>query len=306
MQDSFLEIDDYIRQKQYRLVNSVLVVKEERILTARYYNGFNRDSRNNIKSVWKSILSICTGICLDKGLIRSLDEPIMNYLPEFGRNNYSYHKLITIRHLLTMSSGIYWNGGIHYHCPMIEQLFKEKNWLDYISDIAMRDVPGMRYLYKEWDVMLLSAIIGNASKMSSYEFCSRYLYRPLGILSKPWALSPCGISYNIIPGYEEDSDLTALDMAKIGRLVLHHGVFEGERIVSEEYISQAVSPSIRNTGYGYLFWLYPDSIACRGYGGQEINVWPDMDLVVVIQATPTSRAKSYRDILDVVKGIALK
>lgn len=306
MQDSFLEIDEYIRQKQYRLVNSILVTKEDRVITERYYNGFTRKSRNNIKSVWKSILSICTGICLDKGLIKSLDEPIMNYLPEFNRNNHSYHKLITIRHLLTMSSGIYWNGGIHYHCPMIEQLFKEKDWLEYLSDIAMQDVPGMRFQYKEWDVMLLSALIGKASQMSSYEFCNRYLYQPLDITSKPWGLSPCGISYSIIEEYEEDSDLSAIDMAKVGQLLLNHGVFEGVRIVSEKYIKQAVSPSKRYKGYGFLFWLYPDSFACRGYGGQEINVWPDLNVVAVIQATPTPRAKSYQDILDVIKAIVIK
>lgn len=98
-------IDDYIKQKRYRLINSILVIKNEKIIFEHYYNKFNQCSKNNIKSVWKSILSITLGICIDKGIIKSIDEPIKNYLPEFAEDNHMYHKALTIKHLLTMSSG---------------------------------------------------------------------------------------------------------------------------------------------------------------------------------------------------------
>jgi CubicO group peptidase (beta-lactamase class C family) len=299
-------IDDYIKQKRYRLVNSVLVYKDNELVFERYYNKFNQDSKNNIKSIWKSILSICAGICLDRGYIKSLDEPICNYLQEFNQNIHTYQKLITIRHLLTMTSGIYWNGGIHYHCPMLEQLFRSKNWLEHLADIAMADVPGTKHVYKEWDVILLSAIISKATGMNTYDFCKQYLYQPLGIKSGEWAVSPCGISYTIIAGKEENSDLSARDLAKIGLLFSNNGVWSGTRIVSEGYIKQALTPtkyiiqSLTPTkldkNYGFLWWLFDDGYACRGYGGQEINVLPKQNLVAVIQATPTSQSKSYGDI----------
>lgn len=82
------DLDDYIQQKRYRLVNSVLLYKDGALALERYYNKYNKNSRNNIKSIWKSILSVCTGICLDNGYIESLDEPISNYLKEFGQNNH--------------------------------------------------------------------------------------------------------------------------------------------------------------------------------------------------------------------------
>lgn len=299
------EVDHYIKLKRYRLVNSVLVMKNGRIVFERYYNKFNENSRNPIMSIWKSILAITTGICLDKGWIQSLDEPVSKYVPEFAKQVHPYHKLITIRHLLTMSSGIYWNGGVHYHCPMVVQMMRTKDWLSHIADIDMDQVPGMNYLYKEWDVMLLSAVIGRAYGGTAYDVTSKYLYEPLEINSGIWPSSPCGFSYNVMMKGEEATDLSARDLAKIGQLLLQHGVYNGEQIISSDFVEQAVTPSFQNasfvstpgsSSYGYLWWLSSDGYGARGYGGQEITVVPEHHLVAVIQATPTRSSKAYPDI----------
>ena len=290
-------IDNYIKQKQYRLINSILLYRDGQPIMEKYYNNFTKNSRNNIKSIWKSILSLCTGICLDKGYIKSLDEPVASYLSEFATDNHPYHKLITIRHLLNMSSGIYWNGGIHYHCPMLEQLWRSDNCLEHLSDIAMANLPGTKFVYKEWDVILLSAVISKVANMTTYEFCKSYLYEPLGIASGEWAKLPGGINYSIDRNVniEAQSDLSAGDLAKIGFLLLN----KGNGILSETYINQAVSPSQNAQEYGCLFWLFEGGFACRGYGGQEVNVVPGKNIVYVIQATPTSRSKSYGDVFRV-------
>lgn len=290
-------IDDYIKQKHYRLVNSVLVIKNEKIIFEHYYNKFNVNSRNNIKSIWKSILSITLGICIDKGIIKSLDEPISKYLKEFNQGEHPYHKAITIRHLLTMSSGMYWNGGVHYSCPMMMQMMRSGSWISHISDIAMENYPGNKFQYKEWDVILLSAIISNAAGKTAYEICNEFLYKPLEITSGVWSQSPDKVSYTVMKG-EENSDLSARDLAKIGLLFLNKGVFQGKRIISENYIKQAISPSVASNEYGYLWWLFDGGYACRGYGGQEVNVYPNEQLIIVIQATPSSQSKSYGDIAE--------
>ncbi len=77
-------VDEYIKQKHYRLVNSVVVYKDNNLILERYYNNRNETSRNNIKSIWKSIVSICIGICLDKGYIKSLGTPVADYLEVFN------------------------------------------------------------------------------------------------------------------------------------------------------------------------------------------------------------------------------
>ena len=102
------------------------------------------------------------------------------------------------------------------------------------------------------------------------------LYRPLGIESERWYKSPCGVYYSVAEGNEEAdecaSSLTALEMLKIGRLFLQGGVWEGQQIISKEYIRQAVSPLKSNSGYGMLWWRGDDWYGGRGYGGQSITI----------------------------------
>ena len=294
------EIDEYIKTKQYRLINSFLVWQDGKTIIERYYNGFTKESRNVIRSVVKSILSISTGICLNQGLIKSLDEPIYRYLNDFNQSIHPYHKAITIRHLLTMTSGIYWVGGVHYHCPMLDQLFRVNNCIEQIADTDMADVPGMKYVYKEWDVILLSDLISKATKMSTYDFCARNLYGPLGIKSGEWAKFKNGVDYNISLNskLETRSDLSARDLAKLGLLFLDNG----RNIVSESYVKETVLPSRNAQNYGLLWWLFEDGYGCMGYGGQEIKVIPNKNMVYVIQATATAQAKSYGDVFQIINS----
>ncbi len=302
-------IDDYIKQKRYRLINSILMYKDNELILERYYNKFNEDSRNNIKSIWKSILSICVGICADKGYL-NIDDPICKYLPQFNKNIHMYHKQITIKHLLTMTSGIYWNGGIHYHCPMIEQLFRSNDWLEHLADVNMISFPGTKYVYKEWDVILLSAVVSKATNMSTYDFCNKYLYSPLNIKSGEWSKSKCKIDYNINvknPSLEKQSDLSAKDLAKLGFLILNNGIYNNQKIVSSEYLKKALIASEQNSNYGFLIWLFDFGFGFRGYGGQEVSILPKENIIYVIQATPTLQSKSYGDVFYYInKNINVK
>jgi CubicO group peptidase (beta-lactamase class C family) len=251
-------------------------------------------------SISKSIISICTGICLDQGLIKSLDEPICHYIEEFDKGISPYHKLITIRHLLTMTSGIYWNGGIHYHSPMLEQLKRSSNWLEHLADIAMSDVPGMKFVYKEWDVILLAAVISKAARTDFFDVCNGNLYQPLEIESGRWWQSKCGVTYSIADNEvnQQSSNLSAKDLAKIGMLLLNGGVYKGKQIVSKEFVEQAITPSDCNQEYGFLWWLGENWYGGSGFGGQEIRVIPDKKIVIVMQAKISSRGKSYEDVME--------
>jgi CubicO group peptidase (beta-lactamase class C family) len=290
-------LDEYIHEHRYRLINAVLVYENDELIFERYYNKFTPESRHQIKSVWKSIVSLTLGICLDKGIIRSIDDVVCRYLPFFNEDRHPYHKRLTIKHLLTMSSGIYWNGGVHYHCPMFEQLRRSRNWAEHIADVQMKALPGSVFQYKEWDVILLSAIIGTACGSSVWDFCNRYLYQPLGIKSDRWTRTKCSIDY---PSYGEDrtSDLSARDLAKIGLLMLHGGKWNGQQIISEEYAKAAISPSAADGGYGFLWWLSAKGYHGRGFGGQELNIYPDENSVAVVLATVTPSSKSYGDICE--------
>lgn len=314
-------LDNYISQKHYRLVNSVLFYKDGKLLAERYYNKFTKESRNNIKSVWKSIISICAGICLSKGFIKSFDEPVSNYIPLFDGSRHPYHQMLKIKHLLTMTSGIYWNGGIHYHCPMLVQCLRSGNITEYISDIYMKDLPGSSLVYKEWDIMLASEVIHKASGMNTYDLCDKYLYQPLGIQSGRWFTSQDGICYTIpgnnFPGTDGDaeeakSDLCARDMAKIGFIMLNQGTYNEIKILPEETARLLITPASTILGskpskdtkwledYGMFWWLGNGCYSAKGFGGQQITIIPDKNIVCVIQAKATASGKIYDDLLPFI------
>jgi CubicO group peptidase (beta-lactamase class C family) len=197
-----------------------------------------------------------------------------------------------------MSSGIYWQGGVHYHCPMMTQM---KNgiapWPDFIADVPMKHTPGTKFLYKEWDVILLSAFIKNKTGRMPYDICQKHIYEPLGIISDEWPRTACGVQYNALPGMEA-SALSARDMAKIGLLMLNGGEYNGKRIISAAYVNECAEPSAGWDGYGLLWWRSQHGFHGRGFGGQELNVYPNEDAVAVIQATVTPSSKSYGDLCE--------
>ncbi len=291
-------IDNYIKRKKYRQINSVLLWLNGEFVANCYYNGFDENSRNVIKSVAKSITSAVAGIMIDKGLLKSVDEPVYKFIPQFNEGRDLHHRMITVRHLLTMTSGIYWQGGVHYHCPMLDQMFRSDNWIGHIADIVVVDIPGTKYLYKEWDILLLAEVLNYISG-DLYEFTNQNLYKPLGIESKGWFQSASGTYYTIGNNDKNEklSDLTAMELFKIGKLFLDNGVYEDKQILSKKYIDMAIAPSPAESGYGFMWWRGDEWYGCRGYGGQSIIVVPKKKLIMVTQATPTARGMGYHDLI---------
>lgn len=287
-------IEHYLKAKQYRLVNSIVVYQDGELVFERYFNKFDDNTANTIMSVWKSILSITFGICLDKGLVRSVDEPICNYLPQFAENISPFHRMITIRHLLTMSSGIYYNPGPKYSGPMLEQFNRAKDPIAHIADVQVTSTPGTKFVYKEWDAILLEAIISKICGKPVADVVKEYVYALLGINVENRIIAKCGVcGVNC-----RCNKMTALDLAKIGHLMLNIGTWSGQRIVSEDYVKSSITSSEPNSGYGFLWWLSDWGYHGRGYGGQELNIYPGKNIVAVVQATATPRAKSYSDICE--------
>jgi CubicO group peptidase (beta-lactamase class C family) len=249
-------------------------------------------------SVWKSILSVVLGICLDKKLIVSVDEPIHRFLPPFAQNTDPFHKMITVRHLLTMSSGIFYNPGPNYSGPMLEQLFRSKDHVSHIADVQVKHTPGTYFKYKEWDAHLLSAIVSRVCGKTVDEVFEEFIYTPLAINNASWKNAKCGVcspkcTCNVMP---------VVELAKVGRLMLNGGIWDGRRILSEEYIKMSTALSETNGGYGFLWWKSGMGYHGRGYGGQELNIYPAHNMVAVVQATATPRAKGYGDICENITG----
>ncbi len=305
------QIDRYIVEKRYRLINSVILWQGDpmaqtmsgadsvggEVLAENYYNGCTVESRGVMRSVMKSVLSAAVGIACRQGKLTDLDTKVATYLEPFREGRDPLHRVITVRHLLTMTSGIYWNGGVHYHCPMMEQLRRSKDWVSYVADCAVTDIPGTKWNYKEFDMILLAAVLEKACG-DLFDFIERELYEPLGIRSGRWFRSPDGVYYSVADNEanEAPSNLTARELLAIGRLSGPGGVSTGRRILSEDYIRESTRP-YREPNYGYLWWCGPDWYSAMGFGGQRITVFPEKGVVAVVQATPTPSGKAYDDMV---------
>jgi len=319
-------VNDIDRGK-YREVHSMLIFKDNKLVFEEYFEGhkykwdapkhhgelvtWDRTMLHDVKSVTKSITSTCIGIAIDKGFIESVHQSIFDYLPEHQHLNTDGKDKITIEHLLTMTSGLEWNEwGAPLSSPANDIVGL---WFppceDPITCVLQRPLvnePGTSFTYNGGGMIVLGEIIQNATNMNIDEFSREYLFEPLETDSFDWW-------QRFENGVIETSgglNMTPRDMAKIGVTFLNKGVWNGKRIISEEWVQKSATSFPDNhginipgtdqgeNGYSYSWWTktFPDSWWARlfsnsderinmyyagGWGGQNIMVFPELNTVVV-------------------------
>ena len=286
-------------------VHAVLVVRDGKLVFERYLQGtdeiydhrvegatFDADTLHDMKSVSKSVASLAFGIAIDRGLIRSVNEPIFSFFPELSDLRTPEKDGLQLLHALTMSVGLKWveatpstgndnNDEARMHMAADQ--------CRYVLGLPSTTAPGQEFFYNTGTLALLSAIIRKATGRPLDEFVRASLFEPLDITHTDWRR------------YKGDTDaggglrMRPRDMAKIGQLVLAGGRWNGRQIVSKAWIDISLTPRIEATGryfYGYLWWLGRSLIdgrevrwaAALGRGGQSIHIVPELDLVVVVTA----------------------
>jgi len=273
-----------------------------------YRHGFKPGDTLNVMSVTKSVLSLLTGIAIDQGLISSIDDKVLSYYPDYApKKGEKTIKDVTLRHLLTMTA------PYRYHSEPWKRVCTSPDWTKAALDLlgGRKEITG-DFLYSTLGIQILGGIVARVSKMSLSEFANRCLFAPLGIaphhndaassqasqleflMSKRpkgdvWFADPRGAN---TAGW--GLALGAMDMAKIGLLCLNKGVYEGKRIVSEKWISEATAPSVLcgyrfgGMSYGFLFWIvHPDRgiYAAIGDGGNLIYVNPGAHTVIAMASS---------------------
>jgi CubicO group peptidase (beta-lactamase class C family) len=263
-----------------------LVVQNDSLLHEQYWEGFDEHSVVNSFSMAKSINSILIGIALKEGLIKSLDEPVSNYLPEFREGG---RMGITIRHLLTMSSGIDFKEeyASPFAWPAEAYYGKDVNALTIVGKVA--EEPGKNWYYKGGDSQLLGMILKKVTGKPVAEYASEKLWKPLGAEEKAfWSTDEQGMEKVSCCFYT-----TARDYAKLARLYLNMGYANGLQIVDSAYVKESITAADLadiDTGkkidnYGYQWWLmnYQNHAIfyMRGIRGQYVFAIPDLNMIVV-------------------------
>lgn len=271
----------------------LVIVKNGYIVGEAYFQGFSSTSRFRSYSIAKSFLSSLFGIAIDQKLIESVDEKASKYLTEWTNPEHKEEKRrMTIRHLLTMSSGLEWNEEDYYGDTSRNDVFLMDKAPDYLEYALARPAslePGTRWYYSSGDSMLLSGILERAVNKTAFQFAREHLFKPMGVERITWDCDPAG---HTIGGWGIRTAIR--DYAKFGYLYLKKGEWDGRQVVPRQWVEASTGPAGNGiTWYGYQWWLgsamsgFQDSIIPPGlffaFGiyAQQMFVIPEKDIVIV-------------------------
>ncbi|MGC2196170.1 MAG: serine hydrolase [Terriglobales bacterium] len=240
---------------------------------------------HSMQSVTKTTSSVILGIAVARGDFKaSLDTPLLHYFDIAKVKNVDERKRrITLRHVLTMTSGLNWNEEVAYDDPKNDADLMEAtdDWVQYVVDRPMAKEPGTVFNYTSGGSELLAYIFQKETGQDIEKYGEKYLFTPLG-MDHYWKRSPLGVVDT-----EGGLFLSGTDLAKLGYLYLHDGMWDGKQIVSKEWVKDSVTPFIdaeEGFKYGYKWWLLPQDTSyiwmARGFGGQRLMVFPAKDLIV--------------------------
>ena len=267
--------------------NSVafVIIKNDSLFFEKYWESYSDSSISNSFSMAKSIVGILIGIANEEGKIKSLDEPIGNYISEF-KEGEKYK--ITIRHLLMMSSGLDWDEAYGSPLSVTTEAYYGTDLYKIAVNQKAINPPGKNFIYQSGNTELLGIILEKATGKSLSEYASEKLWKPLHAMHiAEWSLDKeNGREKSYCCFYSN-----ARDFARFGSLYLHDGNMFGKQIVSADYVktSTTLTPlsdeGKPNEDYGYHWWItkYNDHhiFYMRGILGQYVVVIPDLQLIFV-------------------------
>ena len=307
---------------KYPNIHSMLILRHGKLVYENYFAGEDQivskgnegyvshtiDDLHDCRSVSKSFTSACIGIAVKQGFIKSIDEPIYSYFPEYARYFDPAKRKITIRHLLTMTSGLEWDEKTFLDPKNSElQMDTSANPIAFILNRKVVSAPGTVWNYSSGSAQLLGEILWKATGEKVDKYAEKNLFTPLGIEKYTWA----PIVKNM-PGAAWGLRLRSRDLAKFGLLYMNYGKWGNTQVLDTDWVNQSLSaqvsrPSERPNiplGYGFQFFTelfiqtrYKTDIPfANGNGGQVIIFWRSMDILLVFTGGNYNRNDRAGDI----------
>jgi CubicO group peptidase (beta-lactamase class C family) len=311
-----------VADSDHTYIRGILVATKGRVISERYFHGALAGRPQNMKSLTKSVTSALIGVAIKEGFIESVDQRVDAILPEYFEDIdlpgdfYSdllvdrgrvekYREQLTIRHLLSMTSGIYsFQKSFMFGFGHVDDIAAAYLGLPY----SFR--PGEKFQYSTAGAHVLSRIIERATGLTTRKFAQKYLFDPLDINIADWKVGPQGHALGGTGLY-----LTARDLAKFGQLYLDNGIIGNRRIFPDGWVAESLEEQAQvfppaHISYGYLWWRRAGNPATEDYffasgtGGQFIFLLPKHDLMVVVSSDPDVPAEESSARGEVVQGFA--
>ena len=262
-----------------------LVIINDSITYEEYWHGYSEDSASNSFSMSKSYISTLVGVAIKDNII-NIDQKVCDFLPEYCGEK---EKLLTIKNLLTMSSGLNWNESYYNPLGKIAEAYYGNNLKKLVMNLKVIEPPGKVFKYYSCNTQLLAFILESVTGKSINEYASEKLWIPMG------AKYPALWNTDTKGGDEKAFcciNSNARDFARIGKLYMNNGNWNGTQIIDSTYVSQATSAADlldkdgnKNLNYGYQFWITNykdlDIYYARGLWGQYVICIPDKDMIIV-------------------------
>jgi CubicO group peptidase (beta-lactamase class C family) len=288
--------DDFDRFISVRRVRGVLVLQDGKIRLERYVSPHSPTTRWNSFSVAKSITSTLVGAAMKDGYIRSLDDRVTRYIKALRGSAYD---AVTVRQLLTMTSGVKWNEDYTDVNSDVSRMYAQPPdpgfdmTVSYVRKLLREAPPGTKWVYKTAETNLVGVLVAEATRKPLAEYLSAKLWRPYGMQrDAEWMIDDVG--------HEQGGcclAMTLRDYGRFGQFILDGARVDGKPIVPENWLSQATRTHVSTgpgSGYGYQWWTRDDgTFEGRGIYGQTLHIDRTRRLVVVINSAteqPTDRA----------------
>lgn len=284
------ELNVYIRNQNLPL-DSVIVIRNGYIVYEDYPNSavYGENSLHILHSVTKSFTSALIGIAIREGYIQNVLDTVVSYFPNRTILNLdAWKQNMTIEHLLNMMAGMEWDEWTYPYSDPRNDLFQmiySGDCIQFMLDRNMTVAPGTVWLYNTGAAHLLGAIIQQTTGQTPLQYAHEVLFAPLGITNVFWDSDPQGLTFG-----GSELHLRPRDTAKFGFLYLHNGTWDGQQIVSGDWINKSRKSAAypwNGTGYGYLWWkeLYLSTFEARGLFAQWIIVDSENNIVIVLTAS---------------------
>jgi CubicO group peptidase (beta-lactamase class C family)/Cu/Ag efflux protein CusF len=263
---------------------------------------FEASTLHDVRSITKSVVSLLWGIAQADGTTPALQTPVLDLLPALADLKTDGRERITVQDLLRMRSGLAWDESGSYSNWRNDELAMlwRGDLARYVFDRPMAVPPGTRFNYNGGSTAVLGELLAGRAGMPLPEFARTRLFEPLGIRGWEWGRDLRGR-----PRAYAGLRMRPRDMAKLGRMVLHDGVWQGRQIVPASWLNASFTPQEPNPGYGDHWWLGVVWASGKSYvwragignGGQRLFMLPALDLVVVVTAGDYNDGKVGREAL---------
>lgn len=281
---SRVELDQFMADSD---TTAFLVVKDGVLVHEWYAEDIDPDALHTSFSVSKSIISTVVGMAVNDGSISSLDDPITTYVPELLDKDSRFGE-ITIRHLITMTSGLKYEENIWSPYGDPANTYYSTDLRRSALNSVIVEEPGKNYLYNNYNPLLLGMAVERATGRKIGDYMSEVLWAPMGAeADASWSMDSF---YNGFEKLESGFNARPIDFARFGLMFANGGKVDGAQVVPLDWVEEATAPTNVSVGrndfleqnYQYMWWVYPDNrFAAQGANGQFIVISPDEATVIV-------------------------